>query len=140
MDGKGLPKLNKCEQEKNFVHLVIVKSLNVPSLTKRLPSRKSRDSSKLQHLHKANLILLAKYTNTWPCPVSLRVITHRPVAFCSWPTEPTLTKHSCNIIGRWRCTPANAQAMKFTNYLYLHKEQLLEACQKLLKKNKINIK
>ena len=128
-DGRErVTKIEEVRTREEFCSFGDSEIIECPLLTKRLPSRKSRDSSKLQHLHKANLILLAKYTNTWPCPVSLRVITHRPVAFCSWPTEPTLTKHSCNIIGRWRCTPANAQAMKFTNYLYLHKEQLLEAC------------
>ena len=35
---------------------------------------------------------------------------------------------------------ANAQAMKSANYLHLQAEQLLEACQKFIKENKINIK
>ena len=46
MDGKGLPKSYKCEQDRNFVNLGIVQSLNVPSMKRCLKSRKSKDSSK----------------------------------------------------------------------------------------------
>ena len=87
---------------------------------------------KFQHLFKANLILLAnaptpgQCTDSWPCPASRRVATCRPIAFCSWSTEPTSRKHSCNNIQIGRFTPANAQAMKFANYLHLQTEQLLK--------------
>ena len=91
MDGKGLPKSYKCEQDRNFVNLGIVQSLNVPSMKRCLKSRKSKDSSKASATPD-------QYINSWPCPVSLRVITFRPNTFCSWLIEPTLRKHSCNII------------------------------------------
>ena len=87
---------------------------------------------KFQQLFKANLILLAnaptpgQCTDSWPCPASRRVATCRPIAFCSWSTEPTSRKHSCNNIQIGRFTPANAQAMKFANYLHLQTEQLLK--------------
>ena len=97
---------------------------------------------KLQHLFKASLILLAntatpgQYTNPRPCPVSLRVVTCRPVAFCSLPIEPTLWKHSCNMIQIGRCTSANARAMKFANYLHLQTKQLLKHIRSFLEKTK----
>ena len=97
---------------------------------------------KLQHMFKPSLILLAntatpgQYTNSWPCPVSLRVITCGPVAFCSSPIESTLRKHSCNIIQIGRCTLGNAWAMKFANYLHLQMEQLLKHIRSLLEKTK----
>ena len=45
----------------------------------------------------------------------------------------------CNNIWIGRYTPANAQAMKSVNYLHLQMEQLLEACKKFLRENKIKI-
>ena len=111
----------------------------MPSSMKRcLRSRKSKDSSKTSASFKASLILLANtatpglYINSWPCPVSLRCTTRRPVAFCSSPNEPTLRKHSCNIIQIGRCTSTNARAMKFANYLCLQKEQLLKHIRSFL--------
>ena len=47
---------------------------------------------------------------------------------CSWPTEPTLRKHSFNNIQIGRFTPANAWAVKSANYFHLQEELLLEAC------------
>ena len=130
MDGKGLPKSSKYKQERHFVHLVVVKSLNacLPPWKGFYHRENQKIHQKLQHLFKASLILLAntatpgQYTNPPPCPVSLRVITCRPVAFCSSPIEPTLWKHSCNIIQIGRCTSANARAIKFANYLHLQTE------------------
>ena len=123
MDRKRLPKLNKFEKEE-------LRSFK-DNVKRCLPSGKSKDQ-KFQHLFKANLILLAnaptpgQCTDSWPCPASRRVATCRPIAFCSWSTEPTSRKHSCNNIQIGRFTPANAQAMKFANYLHLQTEQLLK--------------
>ena len=58
-----------------------------PLCEKVFTIRKINRFVKSQHLFKANLILQAntpspdQYTNSWLCPVSLRVTTHRPVAF-----------------------------------------------------------
>ena len=83
-----------------------------------LPLKKSKDSSKVSIMFKANLILLASmptaghYTNPWPYLVWLKVTTMRPVAFWSWLPEPTLRKHWCNSIKIGRHMPANALILK----------------------------
>ena len=64
---------------------------------------------KLQHLFKVSLIVLAntatpgQYTNSWPCQVSFRVITRRPVAFCSWLIfKVVTTSQSCKNISNYQ--------------------------------------
>ena len=130
---KGLSKSNKCEHERN--------NWMPPPWKGVFHQEDQKICQKLQHLFKANLIFLVntatpdQYNNPWPCPVLLRVIICSPVSFCSWPTEPTLRKHSCTIIQIGRCTQANTETM-FANYLHLQTEQLLEECQKVLRKTK----
>ena len=80
--------------------------------------RKTKSHRKFLHLFKAILILMAnrpfpgQQAGSWPCPVPLRLTTSRSVAFCSWPTEPTLRKHSCNNIQIRRSVWANAKNIK----------------------------
>ena len=105
MDGKGLPRLNKrtkegfCSVGDSDNHWMLPPGKGV------YYRENQKNHQKLQHLLKARLILLAntatsgQYTNSWPCPVSLRVITRRPVALCSWPIfKAVTTSRSCNKI------------------------------------------
>ena len=114
---------------RSFGDNVIIECTLPSPMERCLLSEKSKDSSKVSASFKDNLILLnntstpGQYTNSWLSSVSLRVATRRPLAFCSWPTEPTLRKSSCNNI-----QIGSAQAKKPANYLYFQTEQLLEAC------------